>query len=315
MLKHVNNTNFRKYYADKEIKSVVYYIKKEPAAMKKFKRIISEQIFILLGALLLSLGVNLFLAPNKVSSGGVTSIGTVLLYLYSVKLSVTNLAVNAVLFVLGWRHLGRSAVFKTALGIVYLSVFLELTSLMPTYTNNILIASITGGALMGLGIGLVVRVGASTGGSDFSSLILKRFFPHLSISTLILITDSLIIIMSGIVFKSFEITFYSMLSLYVSYKLTDIILTFGNSAKSIRIFSRKSDEIAQTIINRFERGVSGLHCCGMYSKSEGYMLLCVVSPKEVPLIIREVKKIDKNSFIFVEEATDVWGEGFQQVMQ
>lgn len=280
--------------------------------MKNGKRLISEQLLTAGGTLLLAIGIQLFLTPNKLSTGGVTSIGTVLLYLYRIRLSVTNLVINAVLFLVGWRYLGKSAVIKTLSGIVFLSLFLELTRGFPAYTGNLLVAAITGGVLMGLGIGLVIRAGASTGGSDFLSLVLKHFYPHISLSTMILMTDSLIIGLTGILFRSFEITFYSLLSLYVSYKLTDKILIFGSHAKSIHIFSSKNEEIAEIIMSKFERGVSGLYGQGMYAREEGYMLFCVVSPKEVPRVLEEVRRIDRHAFVVVEEATEVWGEGFPQ---
>ncbi len=274
------------------------------------KRFFTEQIYIAAGTFLLAAGINIFLLPSKLSSGGVTSVGTILLYLCGIRLSVTNIAANAVLFIFGRRYLGKQAVIKTVFGIIYLSLFLELTSKFPQYPGSMLVAAISGGVLMGAGIGLVVRIGASTGGSDFLSLILKHFFPHIPVSTMILITDGIIITVAGIIFKSFEITFYSITALFFSYKITDFFLTFGNSAKAVRIFSDKYAQIAASVLTELERGVSAFSCKGMYTDKNGCMLLCVVSPKEIPQLISTIKYADSAAFIVVSEVTEVLGEGF-----
>ncbi len=279
----------------------------------KMKTVFAEQGCIIFGTLLLAISINLFLAPNKISAGGVTSVGTVLLHLFHIKLSVTNLVCNAVLFLLGYRYLGKYAVAKTVSGTLFLSLFLELTSYLPIYKGEMLIALIMGGFLMGLGVGFVIRVNASTGGSDFAALIIKRFFPHVATANLILCIDGIIVILAGIIFKSFEITVYSLLALYISSKITDIVVVFGERAKSVQIFSPDNELIAEKIMTKFERGVSGLHCKGMYSKDDGYMLLCVVSPKEVPRVIDTVKKIDRNAFVVIEDALQVYGEGFKSI--
>lgn len=278
---------------------------------EKIKTILVDYLFITLGTFLLALGISVFLAPNKISAGGITSIGTVLLHLFGIKLSITNLVFNVVLFIFGYRYLGSYAVLKTIAGILFLSLFLEITSYLPIYTGDIVITTIAGGILMGAGVGFVVRQEASTGGSDFAALIINRFMPHISVASLILIIDCTIIVLAGIVFKSFTVTFYSAISLWLSSKVTDSIMTIGDNAKSIQVFSDKSEEIAQKIMVQFERGVTGVYAKGMYSNAEKLMLICVVSPKELPFLIHTVRKIDKDAFIVINDAKEVLGEGFK----
>jgi uncharacterized membrane-anchored protein YitT (DUF2179 family) len=280
--------------------------------MKKSKQHLISLLFIVLGSFILALGINMFLVPNKISSGGISTIGTMLLHLFNIKMSVTNLILNGVLFVLGFKFLGKIEVVKTLVGIGMLSLFLELTSYMPVFTEDMMISTIVGGALVGLGVGLVIRKGASTGGSDFLALILKRFIPHISLANIILVTDCIVIVVSGIVFKSFTITAFSVISMYISSKITDRIVTLGNSAKSIQIFSSKNDEISKHIMEKYERGASGIHCKGMYTKNESLMILCVVSPRELPLLVSDIRKIDKTAFIIISDAKEVIGEGFMQ---
>lgn len=278
---------------------------------EKGRAIAKDYLFIVVGTFILAVAINVFMAPNKVSAGGITSLGTILLHLFGIRISVTNLACNIVLFIFGFRKLGKYAVIQTASGIVLLSLFLEVTAKIPVYTGELLIASITGGVLMGTGIGLVVRQGASTGGSDFAGLILKRLFPHISLATWIMLIDCAIVLVSGIVFRSFSVTFYSVLALFVCSLLTDKIMTFGDHAKMVQIFSSHAQEIAEHIIKDFEHGVTGIHCVGMFEKNEALMLECVVKPRELPLYLNMVKQIDKNAFVIIGTVQEVLGEGFK----
>ena len=278
--------------------------------MKKGKLYLWQTACIVLGSFILALGVNLFLTPNKISSGGISSIGTILFHLFGVKMSVTNLALNAVLFLLGFKYLGREAVVKTVIGILALTASLEVTSYLPTYSEDMLLSTVVGGVLVGLGVGLVVRQNASTGGSDFAALVIRRFLPHVSLASIILVLDCAVIIASGIVFRSVTVTIYSVIAMYISSRVTDAVVVFGNKAKAVQIFSDHNEEIADYVMKEFERGATGIHCRGMYSGSEKLMLLCVLSPKELPLLVRTIKQIDPTAFIIINDAKEVLGEGF-----
>ena len=276
------------------------------------KKTMKSYLFIAIGAFLLAAGLNMFLVPCKISSGGVSSIGTILLYKFGIPMSVTNIFFNAVLFVLGYKYVGKNSVLRTVAGIAFLSVFLEITKYLPTFGNDIFISTVIGGALVGIGVGFVVKVEASTGGSDFAGLILKKFFPHIPVATLILLIDSAIIIIAGIVFKSYMITFYSAIAMLIASKVTDSIMTMGDAAKSVYIMSPENEKISQMIMNTFERGVTGVYSKGLYTGSENMMLLCAVSPKQLPRLINKVKEIDKDAFVIVSDVKEVHGEGFKE---
>ncbi len=282
-------------------------------SMKSIERFIFEFLFITLGCFLLAVSINVFLLPNNISAGGISSVGVILFHLFKIRISITNLIFNAVLFFFGYKSLGRYAVVKTALGTVLLSLFLELSSGFPVYKENQIIAAISGGILMGVGVGLVVKVDASTGGSDFAGLILKKFFGHIPLARLIMIIDCAVVILSGVVFKSFTITFYSVMTLFVSSLITDKLITAGDEAKMIMIISQKKDEIAEQILVKYERGITGIHSVGMYSNSETVMLMCIVAPKELPKYLNMIKEIDKKAFIIIGNVNEVIGEGFKQI--
>lgn len=272
---------------------------------------IKDFSFILIGTLILAIGLNIFLVPMKLSAGGIGAIGTVLLYFFNIPLSVTNLVLNLFLFLLGFKVLGRGSVIKTVVGMLSLSLFLEITSYLPVPELDVIIATICGGVLVGLGVGLVIRAGGSSGGSDFLGLMIRKRLPHISVATIILVIDLIIILVAGVCFKDFIVAFYSALCMYVSSKVSDRIIDVGKEAKSIYITSQKREEIKEVILRDFERGVTEIYTQGGYSQKKRLMLLCVVSPKEAPRLVKEIKRIDKRAFIIISDARLVLGEGFE----
>lgn len=279
----------------------------------KSGKIIKDIMLLTVGCFLLSVSINVFLLPYKISAGGISTIGTVLLHIFGIRMSLTNLFFNAVLFIFGYKKLGKYAVVQTAFGIIILSICLELTSRISVYSENELIGVLSGGILMGAGVGMIVKIGASTGGSDFAGLILKKLFPHISLARLILIIDCTIVVLAGIVFKSYTVTFYSIIALFVSSVVTDKIITIGDDAKMLMVFSKENEKISDYVIKQFERGVTGVHCMGMYTQEETVMLLCVITPKELPIYMKTIKNFDKNAFVVVGNVHEVIGEGFKKI--
>ncbi len=273
---------------------------------------VKDYIFIVIGAFILAIGVNCFLVPVKISTGGVSGIGTMLLYAFSVPISVTTIIVNAVLFLLGFRMLQKSSVFKTAVGIVLLSVFLEATRYFKAYSEDIFIASVFGGILVGLGVGLTVSKDASTGGSDFAAIMLNRLFPHISVASFLLVIDTVIILISGMVFGNYTLMLYSAISLYIGSRVADMVLVRGDYAKSVFIISKSSGEISKSIMSSMERGVTGIYSKGLYNEKDGIMLMCIVRAKEIPKLLAIVKSIDSSAFTVISEVREVQGEGFKK---
>ena len=274
-------------------------------------KIIKDYIFIAAGAFILSLGINIFLVPMKVSTGGVSGIGTVLYYVLSVPMSVTTLVLNSVLFIFGFRMLKRASLIKTAVGILLLSFFLEATKTFGSYTEDMFIASLFGGIFAGLGIGLTVLKDASTGGSDFAAIMLHKFMPHISVTAFILAIDAVIILVSGIIFGNYTVLMYSVISLYITGKVADAVLVSGDYAKSVFVVSGKSEEIAQSIMSEMERGVTGIYSKGLYNGNDGMMLMCIVRAKEIPKLLTVIKQKDSEAFTVVSDVREVRGEGFK----
>jgi uncharacterized membrane-anchored protein YitT (DUF2179 family) len=277
------------------------------------KKLASDYFIIALGAFILALGINVFLVPVKISTGGISGIATVLYHIMHIPMSITTLIINLTLFFFGYKTLKKSSVLKNLAGIVFLSLFLQLTESIPGYSEDIMISAIFGGILVGLGVGLTVLREGSTGGSDFAALMLNKIIPHISVASFILLIDSAVILASGIAFNDVTIMFYSVLSLYISTKVTDFVLVQGDFAKSMYIISEKNEEIAKYIMTVLERGVTGIYSRGMYNNKDSNMLMCVVKSKEVQSIHNEIKKLDNNAFIIISDVREVRGEGFKEI--
>lgn len=201
------------------------------SAYVTLKKRIAEYFFVALGSFILAFAINFFLVPLKISTGGVSGAATVIYYVLNIPLSVTTLVLNIALFFFGYKTLKYDSVFKTIAGIVFLSLFLHLTSKMGNYHEDILISSIFGGILVGIGVGITVLYDGSTGGSDFAALIFHKVFPKISVATYILLIDSGVILVSGIVFRDYTVMFYSLISLYISTRFTNYIITHGTVFK------------------------------------------------------------------------------------
>lgn len=278
-----------------------------------FKKIISDYAFISLGSLILSFAINIFLLPLKISTGGVSGIATVLYYVFSIPLSLTVLAINVFLFLMAYKKLPKEALVKTLFGIVFLSLFLELTSFIKISCSDLFVSSVFGGVLTGIGIGITIRKNASTGGSDFAALILNKTFPHISLAKIIFVIDFAIVSFSGIVFKNYIVCFYSLIALYVCSYVADRILTMGDYAKSVFIISEKSEEITSVILKDINRGVTAIHSRGCYKNKDITMLMSVVRAKEIPMLLQKVKELDPDSFVTISDIREVHGQGFKHV--
>ncbi|MBQ8540387.1 MAG: YitT family protein [Clostridia bacterium] len=279
--------------------------------MSKAKKITLDYLYIAIGSFILAFGINYFLVPMKISTGGVSGVGTVLYYFFDIPLSLTTLAINAVLFVTGFRMLRKSSIVKTLAGIVFLSLFLEITTRFGTYTEDMLIASVFGGILVGVGVGLTVMRDASTGGSDFAALMIHKIVPHVSVALIIMIIDGIIIAASGVAFENYTITFYSVISLYIASKVTDFLMVRGDWAKSVYIISEKHESIANEIINVLDRGVTGMYGKGIYNDKDRMLLMCIVKSREVPRLLETVKRLDEKAFTIISDVREVHGEGFK----
>lgn len=292
---------------------------------EKFLRGFYDYLWIILGSIITAAAINLFLVPYKIAPGGVTGIATVIYYLSGQRFPVgtTMLILNIPLFIFGMKFIGGKFTVRTLFSTVFLSVVIDLsepfTSLFSkqlaleklSASPDYLLYAIFGGFFMGLGLGLVFKSGATTGGTDLAARIVHHFAPGLTMGKLLLLIDSAVIVFAAISFSSFLLALYAILSLYISSKIIDVILEGINFAKAVFIISDHSDEIAQSIMKELERGVTGLSGKGMYTGKDKRVLYCIIQRGQLALLKALVKKIDSKAFIILGDVTEVLGEGFK----
>jgi len=286
-----------------------------------------DYFMIIIGSIIAALSMNIFLVPYKIAPGGLSGIATVLYHVSEGKfpIGITMLILNIPLFALGIRFIGRKFVLKTLFGTVMLSVVIDITEPFTSdlmqrfgqvsegviYSQDILLYSIFGGVLLGLGLGLVFKSGATTGGTDLAARIVNHFFPIFTMGETLLVIDTSVIILATVVFKSFQLGLYAILTLYISSKVIDAILEGVNYAKAVLVISDHSEDIAKRVMSELERGVTALEGTGMYTGNNKKVLLCVLNRGQISVLKDIVKSIDKKAFIILADVREVLGEGFK----
>lgn len=292
---------------------------------QKFVRGLKDYLWIIVGSMITAAAINIFLVPYKLAPGGVTGIATVIYYLSGERFPVGTvmLILNVPLFLSGMKFIGRRFTVRTLFSTILLSVIVDvaepLTKLVIrelelerlTASPDYLLYAIFGGFFMGLGLGFVFKSGATTGGTDLAARIVHHFYPSLTMGKILLFIDSAVILFAAISFNSFLIALYSVLSLYISSKIIDVILEGVNFAKSVFIVSDFADTIAQAVMNELDRGVTALKGIGMYTGNEKRVLYCVIQRGQLSQLKEIVKRIDPSAFIILNDVTEVLGEGFK----
>lgn len=292
---------------------------------EKFIRGLKDYLWIVLGSIITAAAINIFLVPYKIAPGGVTGIATVIYYLGGQKLPVGTimLLLNIPLFIFGMKFIGGKFIIRTLFSTIFLSVVIDLSE---SFTNGFsavfaleklsdspdyLLYSIFGGFFMGLGLGLVFKSGATTGGTDLAARILNHFAPGLTMGRALLFIDSAVIIVAAVAFKSFLLALYSILALYISSKIVDVILEGINFAKAVYIISDYADDIAKSILKDLDRGVTGLNGTGMFTGKNKRVLFCVIQRGQLPMLKLIVRKVDPSAFVILSDVAEVLGEGFK----
>ncbi len=256
------------------------------------KKYIIEFIQISIGCLIMAMSTSFFLLPNQLSTGGFAGIATVAYYLFKLPLGTTMLILNIPLLILGFFRIGKEFLAKSLLGTILLSVFIDLLDKYQAFTQDRLLACIYGGVLMGFGTALILRVFASTGGTDLLSYIIKSYKKHFQTSNLIMIIDIAIVTLNVIVFKEIEIGLYSAIAIYLMGKMIDIIFEGVSFTKMMFIISPKYKEIANKISKKINRGSTGIYAKGMFKQDDKMMLFCVGSRSEI-IKIKEIATRDR----------------------
>lgn len=275
-----------------------------------------DYIDIIVGVTLIAITLNVFYVPNNLVTGGISGIAIIILELgqsafnITIPLWFTNLAFNIPLLLLSYRYNGKGVFFKTLFGIVALTVALSITEYIPDINPDLTISILFGGGLIGVGSGLVLRRGATTGGTVLMAAIIQAFMKHRKITSIQLFIDVLVITIGLFTFGVVN-TMYAIVSIFITIKVVDTMVSGLQSAKAALIMSEKSEEVSKVLISSIDRGLTAIPSRGVYSGVSKDMLLCIMSQKELVKIKAIVKEIDPNAFVIVTSVTEVLGKGFR----
>ena len=274
------------------------------------KEKIKTYVLLVFGTSLTAMAISLFLVPNKIVNGGASGLATVIFYSFGVRPAVSNALINAVLLLLALLCFGWKFIAKTIFSITSLTVLIDVFSYLPSVTDNMLLAAMFGAVLYGLGIGIVLSQGSTTGGTDILGRLIQHFFPQWKIGKILLGVDLSVICLSFITFKTTEAVLYGILALYISTTSIDVLIKSLNISKLAFIITDKGAEISHFLVHTSPRGVTLVDVTGAYTDTPKQMLVCALKESELPEFQKKVLEKDEKAFIIYSESQQIVGNGF-----
>lgn len=278
----------------------------------KIKEFSMDLLKMAIGTVIMAIGIEQFLLPNQLSTGGFSGIGTIAYYMMGISVGTTMLVLNIPLFLIAYFKVGRKFFIKAVIGTFLLSYFLNVFQHVEAVTTDRFLAFIYGSIIVGIGTAIVLKANGSTGGTELVASVVRSYKPTLKTGTLIVLFDTIIVAANTIFFGEIEIALYSALAIYIMGKILDIFFEGIDFAKMLIIISPKWEKISEKIAQELKRGTTALYGKGMYRKQEKKILLCVMSRAEIREARRIIEEIDPSAFIIITNAREVYGEGFKE---
>ena len=272
---------------------------------------VKKYITVIFGTMLAAFAISGFYTPNKIVSGGVSGIATILFYIANIPTGFSVAVINIALLLIALKKLGFAFVRDTLVGVILFSVFVQIFSYLPPLTDNMLLASIFGAICFGFGIGLTLISGASTGGTDIVCRLFQASFSHVKIGNLMLFVDSAVILVSLISFRDIDLMLYGISALIVSSFSINMLISKLNISKLAFVITDKGTEISQLLVSASPRGVTLINATGAYTKENKDVLMCALKESETPLFQKRILEIDANAFIIFSESQQIVGNGFR----
>ncbi len=289
------------------------FLRKEKVFSKKW---LIDYTLIIVGSFILASGFVLFITPYKIVPGGVYGVSIVLHYTLGTPVGLMALAFDIPLTIIGIKILGPRFGMKTVVGFVLTAFFNDgLTYLYgyePLVHGDALLSSIFGGLFLGVGLGLIFKSKATSGGSDIIAMIISKY-TRMPVGQLMIMVDSTIVLLGLIVFKDWKIPLYSLIVIFITGKVVDTILEGLNYDKVLFIISDKFDEIGDKIIHDLNRGGTLFSGKGMYNKKEKQVIFTVVNRREVTILQEYIRRVDPHAFVTVLNSNEILGEGFRSL--
>ena len=283
--------------------------------MKKNKDILIQYIGLIIACMIMAVGLNMFLVPKTIAPGGLSGLSVVISKLTGFPVSNILFTISTPLLLFSVKILGKKDAIKTFIGMAILTLSLKVTEPLSTIslTDNTLLAAISGSILVGLSLGILFRIDASTGGTDLIALMLNRIIPSIPVSKCLSMIDGTVVVLAGVVNMNFETGLYSAIALYIMVKIIDTITSGFDYAKAFFIITEKKDVLQEAIIE-LNRGITILDAKGGYTNEDKNVMLVVVNQKKQEVALKKmVKELDEKSFIIVTDVYEVLGKGFKSI--
>ncbi|MEH7086993.1 YitT family protein [Neobacillus drentensis] len=274
------------------------------------RKILQRILLITLGAALMAVGLEIFLVPNNVIDGGITGISIMLSYVTGWKLGMFLFILNIPFFFIGYKQIGKTFALSTLYGIIILSIGTTLLHPVPAFTQDILLATVFGGIVLGIGVGLVIRYGGSLDGTEILAILFNKKLPF-SVGEIIMFFNLFILACAGFVF-TWDRAMYSLIAYFVAYKTIDITITGLDESKSVWIISDNAKQIGDAIMNRLGRGVTYINGEGAYSGDDKKVIFCVINRLEEAKLKEIVTENDDSAFLAVADIAEVRGGRFKK---
>ncbi len=271
----------------------------------RFSEVFKKYLLLTLGAIVYAAGLETFFVPNNLIDGGIVGISMMISYLTDTPLSVFVVLLNIPFLYLGYKQIGKTFTVSTLYSIVVLALAIQYFHTTPNITYDIFLATIFGGIVVGLGVGMIIRYGGSVDGTEIVAIISDRK-TELSVGETVMIINLFILSSAGLVF-GWERAMYSLIAYFIAYKVMDLVISGLEESKGVMIVSDNSEEVAETIMARLGRGVTILHGEGAYTNEPKRILYTVVTRLEVAKLKAVVKEKDAGAFVSIYSINDVVG--------
>lgn len=289
--------------------------KKAIPRIKSKKEIITNFIFkiilLIFGSFIVAIALEIFLLPNKIIDGGVIGISMMVSYITKLNLGMLIFCINIPFIFMALKILGKKFVFNTAFATFILAIATNIVSHFNPITEDLLLATVFGGIVLGFGVGLILRNNASLDGTEITSILISKKYKFTSVGKLLMTINLFIYSGAGFLF-GWDRAFYSILTYYIASKVIDVVLEGLDKAKSVRIVSDYSHDIGNVIMKELDVSVTYVKAQGGYSKQEKILTFCVVNKFDMPKLKELVYDIDPKAFIVAEDVHEVEGAKFKK---
>ena len=267
---------------------------------------------IVIGCIIGAAAYPTFLDPGKIAPGGLTGVAMIMKHLWGWDIGITSLILNIPLFVIGYRAMGRVFAFRSLVATILFSLAIDLMPLKAIEVESIL-GTLYGGILLGIGLGFILRGGATTGGTDMAARMVHKYLPFMSVGMFLFLIDCVVVVAAWIFIGSSE-ALYALICIFVSGKAVDMVMLGLSSNKACFVISDAWERVSRRLMDEMERGVTQLSAKGAYTGTERPVVLCVLPPQEVARLKEIVRQEDEKAFMFITEAHEALGEGFSSLM-